>query len=143
MLAARKGFTLVEIGVIIGVMTILSAFAITAYLGMDEGRDAAMIQSAQVSLQQVISQGAARLDVAPNALPPAAVLTAVQAVTGQNTQGVTFNVTNNGSFSVTVDSTGRSATFDVRQNGDVVIRPSSLNNFAHYTVNSNGVIQKI
>jgi prepilin-type N-terminal cleavage/methylation domain-containing protein len=141
--SATKGFTLIELAMVIAVMAILSAFALVSFGNSGEKRDATMVQSAQASLQSIVSQGAVRMDTRPDQLPPNAVLMAVQAIVGQSgtgNSGVLF--TNNGSqYTMTINGSSRSATFDISSTGDV--RLIGLNNFPNYTVDKSSAIWTI
>ena len=138
--AAKRGYTLIELAVIIVVIGILATFALTSLQGSDETRDAAMVQSAQAALQSVVSQGSARQDKAPSSLDPNAVLNALKADfnSNGNNGAVQFSLSGN-TFVMTIPGKSRSATFGIGTDGDVDLM--SLSNFTDYTV-QNGVIFK-
>jgi type II secretory pathway pseudopilin PulG len=141
---AVQGISLIEIGMVIAVLAIISAFAMVSFGNTGEVRDASMVQSAQASLQSIISQGAVRMDTKPYDLDAAMVLTAIRANIGERgtvNQGVTFTSPGPHSYTMTIRGSQRSATFDVSTTGDVRLR-SPLNNFPHYQVDANGIIQK-
>ncbi len=136
-----RGYSLVELAVIILIIALFGAFAMTSLMGTDEDRDAAMVQAAQVSLQQVVSQGAARLDVNPGQLNPSAVLMAVQATVNQSgdaNNGVTFAL-DGSNYKVNISSSGRGASFNIGENGDVEC--SQALEFSKYAC-TNGIISK-
>lgn len=140
-----KGYTMVELAMIILIIGMLAAFGVVSMNGLGEQRDASMVQSAQASLQSIVSQGAARLDVTPKELRDnhsAQILLAIQSAIGQNGSnngGVTF-ANSGGTFTMTIDSSGRQASFSVSNSGDVNL--VDLKKFTVYKVD-NGVIDKI
>lgn len=136
-----RGYSLIELAVVIMMIALFGAFAMTSLMGTDEDRDAAMVQTAQVSLQQVVSQGAARLDISPNQLNPGAVLMAVQATvnqSGEANNGVTFELDGSG-YKINISSSGRGASFSIGENGDVEC--SQAIEFSKYTC-ADGIISK-
>jgi len=138
--AAKRGFTLIEMAVVIAIIAITAAFAYTSMQGTDEARDAAMVQSAQAALQSVVSQGSARTDLAPASLNQTDVLNALKASfsTQAANSAVKFSPTG-GNYMMTITGKGRTATFGIGANGDVNLL--SLSNFTDYTV-QNGIIFK-
>jgi hypothetical protein len=142
--ASTAGFNLVELTMIIFTISLLAAFAVVSFGNTSEQRDATMVQSAQASLQSIVSQGSVRMDTRPDQLPTSAVLMAVQSAVGENggnNSGVHF--TNNGGnqYTMTIDSSGRAATFDISTSGDV--RLIGLNSFPNYTVDKNNAVWTI
>lgn len=141
---ASQGISVIEVAMVIGILAIISVFAVVSFGNTSEVRDASMVQSAQASLQSIISQGAVRMDVKPYDLNEAMVLTAIRANIGERgttNRGVTFTSPGPHSYTMTIGTSQRSATFDVSTTGDVRLR-SPLNNFPHYQVDANGIIQK-
>jgi prepilin-type N-terminal cleavage/methylation domain-containing protein len=143
---ANAGYTLVEVAMVIAILALLGSFAIISFGNAGEQRDAAMIQSAQASLQSIISQGAVRMDMRPDDLAttnPAAVINAVNAVigsaNGQN-RGVTFRA-NQYPYRMTIASTGSWVEYVV-QNGDVLISQISPNLSAKGYSIQNGILVK-
>jgi hypothetical protein len=132
--AAGPGITMIEVAMVIAVLLTLAAFAFVSFGTRGESSDAGLVQSAQASLQSIVSQGALRMDTRPDRLPPDAVLIAVQSALGESggsNAGVRF--TNSGNqYVMTIDRSRRSAIFDIAANGDV--RLVGLNNFPNYTV---------
>lgn len=143
--AASSGFSMVELAIVIVLMAILSAFAIVSFGGAGEARDASMVQSAQASLQALVSQGAVRQDVRPDSLPTNAVLTAIQATVNQKAggidQGVTFSTPGTNQFTMTIKNSKRSATFRTTANGDVEL--FALNGFQNYSKDTSNAIPTI
>lgn len=142
---ASRGFTLIELAMVIAVIAILSAFALVSFGNTGETRDATMVQSAQASLQALISQGAVRMDKKPYDLDEKSVLTAIRATAGElsatKNRDVTFTSNAPKQYTMTIGSSRRSAVFEVSTTGDVKLK--ALNNFQHYQVDpSNGIIQK-
>jgi prepilin-type N-terminal cleavage/methylation domain-containing protein len=143
----NRGFTLVEVALVIAVIAILAAFALVSFSNTGETRDASMVQSSQAALQSLISQGAARMDVKPSELDANMVLTAIRANVGEkqdgsSSRGVTFTATSGATpqYTMIIASSQRSAVFEVSTTGDVKLK--TLNNFQHYQVDQNGIIQK-
>lgn len=141
----NRGFTIIEVAMVIAVIAILSAFALVSFGNTGETRDASMVQSAQASLQSLISQGAVRMDKKPYDLDEKSVLTAIKASAGDfnatQNRGVTFSSNASKQYTMTIGSSKRSAVFEVSTTGDVKLK--TLNNFQHYQVDqSNGIIQK-
>lgn len=142
---ASLGFTLIELAMVILVIAILSAFALVSFGNTGETRDASMVQSAQASLQSLISQGAVRMDKKPYELDEQSVLTAIRAsvgdISGSQNMGVTFTSNAPKQYTMTIGKSKRGATFEVTLTGDVKLK--ALNNFQHYKVDpGNGIIQK-
>ncbi|HEY9746449.1 MAG TPA: prepilin-type N-terminal cleavage/methylation domain-containing protein [Oculatellaceae cyanobacterium] len=144
--ASKQGFSLVELTMVIAIVLILAAFAVVSFGNTDEVRDASMVQSAQASLQSLISQGAVRMDKKPYDMAKEdalAILTAIQANVGEGSgkdQGVKFSLAGDRQFGMTIGDK-RGAVFEVLQSGDV--RLKSLSNFPNYMVDpNNGVIKK-
>lgn len=142
---AKSGYSLLELGLIIGVMAVLSCFALVSFGNMGEERDAKMVQAAQASLQSIVSEGAARLDMRPADFGDdqfQAVLLAAQASIGQRTgtNSSSVQLSRAGrNYTLTIASTGRQAVFSLSTSGNVdLIR---VDNFGSYTA-SNGVIKK-
>lgn len=142
--AAQRGFTLMELCMVIALIALVSAFAIISFGNTGERRDATMVQAAQANLQTIISQGAVRMDIRPDQLPSNMVLTAIQSSIGEsgaNNSGVRFTATGNNSYTMTITSSNRSATFDVSNTGDV--RLIGLNNFTSYVVDRSNAVWTI
>lgn len=141
--SVQSGFNMIELGLVMAILGILAAFAMVSFGNTGEKRDATMVQSAQASLQSIVSQGAVRMDTRPDQLSPSAVLMAVQATVGQSgssNAGVHFSNSGN-QYVMTIDNSRRSATFDIASNGDV--RLIGLNNFPNYTVDRSNAIWTI
>jgi len=140
----KRGYTMIELIIIIFVISILAAFSFASFGNSQETRDATMVQSAQAALQSVVSQGAARMDVPPSQLNSTSVLNALKASFNTNDAGtdnpVQFSVVGTNSFQMTIPKGGRSATFTIGNSGDVTL--SNLNNFTIYQV-QNCVISRI
>lgn len=138
-----RGLSLVEIIVSVLIVLALGAFAAVSLQNGAEQQDAQRVQAAQTSLQSIVSQGAARMDVEPDQLNPQAVLTAVQATVGRQSgldASTQFSRIGN-LYVVTIQPSKRSATFDIAPTGDV--RLIALNNFSNYRVNKSGVVWTI
>lgn len=130
----KGGFTLIELGVVIAVIAILATFLVVSLTGMDESRDAGMVQSVQASLQSVVTQASTRLDVPPSQLSPQNVINAVR-----------INIPNqavlDNTYRLSFPQSGRGAQFAIANNGDV--RITQLINFTSFTVNpTDGTLQK-
>ena len=139
-----KGYSITELAMILAIIAMLAAFGLVSMSGMGEQRDASMVQSAQASLQSIVSQGATRLDVSPKELRDnhsAQILLAIQSAVAETAGGgggVTF-VNSGGKFTMTITSSGRQASFIISDNGDVNVK--DLSKFSDYKVN-NGIIVK-
>src|SRR5690349_20973955 len=64
----KTAFSLLEMAIVIAILGVLSAVALTNMSSTSEARDASAVQSAQAVLQQVIAQGATRRDTSPTDL---------------------------------------------------------------------------
>jgi len=146
---AAVGFTLIELCIVICLLGILAAFGFTTWLSSDEMRDAQMVQSAQAALQQVISQGATRMDTSPSAILANTALrtNVITAVNTLNGVGPTSTATDrvmfsdaNPNFLMRITSTNRTATYRV----DPATGNVSLLTISGFTtfVQNNGVIQR-
>ena len=142
---SRRGFTLVELAITIVIIALLAAFAVLSFGNTDEQRDASMVQSAQASLQTIVTQGSARMDVTPMDLRDDysdAIKSAMQDALGESSSqnlGVVFD-TQGSDFVLTITSTGRKAFFTITNTGDVELR--DVSNFTLYDA-ENGIIKKI
>ncbi len=142
---ARRGFNAVEVAIAVIIVAVLGAFTLATLSNSDEVQDAAMVQSAQASLQSVVTQGAARMDLTPMALRDTysgSILNELKAsFRTKNTGNANVQFTPSGdSFLMNIPKAGRSATFKINNSGDVNL--TSLSNFTSYKV-FNGVISKI
>jgi prepilin-type N-terminal cleavage/methylation domain-containing protein len=143
---SRSGFTLIELAIAIAIIGLLAAFAFLSFGTAGEDRDAAMVQSSQASLQTIVSQGATRMDLSPQALRdshPQQILLAVQAAIGQTAgknADVQFSLSGT-NFVMTIPKSGRTATFTITDTGEVQLTNLSSNFTGYKPVN--GVIQKI
>ncbi len=142
-LQSARGYTLIELAVVIAVLGILTAFAVVSFGNTGERRDATMVQAAQANLQSIISQGSVRMDTRPDQLPANMVLTAIQMAVGEqgaSNQRVRFTSAGN-QYTMSLDESSRSATFDVTNTGDV--RLIGLNNFPNYVVDRTNAVWTI
>ncbi|MEB3287242.1 MAG: hypothetical protein VKJ04_07035 [Vampirovibrionales bacterium] len=139
--ASGKGFTLLELCVIFGIVAVLSAVAIGNWATTTEVRDAAAVQSGQAALQQVISQGSTRADTSPANLLASQrnnVLTAANLLMQNRRELVFSNAAPNVRLSIT--TSGRWANFSVDADGNVVLQALSAD-WTDFTVD-NGVITR-
>lgn len=139
---AERGYTLVELAVTIAILGLVSGFAIIRMDGLLESRDASAIQAAQAALQQVISQGSTRMDVAPAALDPDIVRDATQDYLMQNSgvTAVNFSTSGTNRYTLNLSSSTRSAQYQVQNDGQVDI--ISAPGFNHYSIQS-GKLEKL
>lgn len=133
----KAGFTIIEVAVVIALIAILGAVAMTAFQGMDEHRDAEMVMSVQSTLQAIVTQGATRLDIRPSEFDDnnyQAVLVATQSALGNVGDGTAesaVTLSRSGSrFTLTIPSTNRGAGFTVNNNG--VVELETADNFTSY-----------
>ncbi len=136
---------MIELAMIMIIIAMLAGFGIISWGNMAEQRDASMVQSAQASLQSIVSQGAARMDVSPQDLRDKysqQILLAIQAAVSdnQNSNSRVLFSSSGSNFTMTIQSSGRQASFAISNNGDVNL--TQLSKFTVYKVN-NGVIEKI
>lgn len=130
---------------ILAVIAILSSFAMVSFGNLGEERDAKMVQAAQASLQAIVSEGAARLDMRPADFTDdqfQAVLLAAQASIGQK-MGVSnsdVRLSRSGrNYTLSIAKSGRQAVFSVSTTGNVDL--NRVDNFGSY-IARNGIIQK-
>lgn len=138
----KAAFSLLEMAIVIAILGVLSAVALTNMSTTSEARDAGAVQSAQAVLQQVIAQGATRRDTSPTDLlsnQRANIINAANMLL-QNSQSMRFTDTSP-NFRLTIMSSGRTATYSVSNTGDVSLQPLNASQWVDYTVN-NGVITK-
>lgn len=138
---AQRGYTLIELAMIIGIMGMLAMFGVMSFGGLNEKRDAQMVETVQADLQSIVSQGMTRMDVNATQLMStysANVLTAVQAVIGQNGgNDLGITITNAGNqYTMTITKSQRTATYSVSNTGDVNLVSISPN-FTGYCVDTN------
>ncbi len=134
---ASKGFTLIEMAVAIMIVAVLATFAAFTYSDVLEAADASLVDAAQASIQAVVSQASARMDVNPTALPGNAVANAVRV----NVPDRALVTSGGGAvYNLNINNTGRGARYQVGTNGDVVL--ISLSGFSNYTISANGTIYK-
>ena len=140
--ASQRGFTLIEMAMVIAILAIVSAFAFISYNGTTETRDAAVVQSVQVTLQQVISQASGRYDINPTALDSADVVNAVEGYMIDTTGGnnIVFAATGGG-YRMSITGSGRGGNYSVNSSGDVTLDSPLIGSWEHYGV-QNGIIKK-
>lgn len=134
---ASKGFTLIEMVVIMTIIAVLATFAAFTYSDIMEAGDAALVDSAQASLQSVVSQASARMDVNPTALAGNAVANAVRMNVPERAV-----ITSGGGavYGLNITNSGRTARYQVGANGDVVL--IGLSGFSNYSISGDGTIYK-
>lgn len=144
--ASARGFTLVELAVVLVLIAIFSSFAIISFGGTSEVKDAKLVESTQASLQSVVSQGSARLDLSPAQLVEERYDDIVNALrgnlqqTGAGDDLVSFSFSGD-LFQLSLLKSGRGASYTVTNSGDV--RIANLSNFPSYTVSASGTIKKV
>ena len=141
---SAQGTTFIELAIVVAILVIMASFGMMAWTSMGEARDATMVQAAQASLQTVISQGAARMDIAPSALNGANVVTAMNSLLQRKAGAgseISFTTTGAGNYQITVTGTGRGANFTMNAtSGDITIS-ALTGNWSEYAV-QNGAIAK-
>ncbi len=140
--ASQAGFTMIEMAMVVAILAIVSAFAFISYNGTTESRDAAVVQSVQVTLQQVISQASGRYDLSPTALDTTDVVNAVNGyltnISGGN--NVVFSATGGG-YRMSIAGSGRGGNYSINNRGDVTLNSPLIGSWQHYGV-TNGIISK-
>lgn len=141
---SKPGYTIIELALVIMVLAVLAAFAVVSFGNTSETRDASMVQSAQASLQSIVSQGSVRMDVRPADLNSAAVLTAIKTTVGESNtanRGVTFTAAGR-VYTMSIPGSKRKAVFEIdAQTGDVKL--TGLTNFPNYKVDNTNAIPTI
>jgi type II secretory pathway pseudopilin PulG len=127
-----SGFTLIEVGIVLLTVGVLSSVGIIAYAGLDETRDAAMVQSVQTQLQTTVSQAVVRLDVTPDSLSKSDLVSVLK--TNLTDQAVLDNT-----LKLSLSKGKRSAAFAIAANGDVGI--SSISGFSRYQISNNNTLE--
>jgi prepilin-type N-terminal cleavage/methylation domain-containing protein len=128
-----RGFTLLELAIIIGIIGILASFAVVSFERIKEDQDALALQNGMVSYQNVVIQGSQRLDVSPSSVKPAM---AVQAIEPNNlflweptTTDVTLKVRSKATNNF---ANSRAVKFRTNQCGDVCA--VQLDGFTYYAL---------
>jgi prepilin-type N-terminal cleavage/methylation domain-containing protein len=73
----KRGFTLIELVIIMAILGIFTMFAIVAMGDADEQKDVRAFNTVQATLQSVVLQGAERTNSQPNELSAATVIAAM------------------------------------------------------------------
>jgi prepilin-type N-terminal cleavage/methylation domain-containing protein len=152
----RAGYTLIEMAITIALLGILAAVSIPNFMSMNESRDARMVESAQSTLQQVISQASNRRDVSPGCLMGSQTCCPIPAACSMNhmrpqiqaavinsidpTQGrIQFTVPSATSATMTIVSTGRTATYTIDPAGNVSLANTGLGGFTRFQALNGGI----
>jgi prepilin-type N-terminal cleavage/methylation domain-containing protein len=138
-----RGYTLIEVAIVVGLMSIIASIGLIGFRVMMESRDATMVDSVQASLQTLVAQAADRVDLTPaqlmnDATQRTRLLRALDN-TIDNTVTVAAGGANN-QIRMTIVQSNRGATYTVDASGNAVIGAGNLTGFSHYTLN-NGRIQ--
>lgn len=147
--SCQQGYTLIELVMIILIVGMIAMYGIITFGNTREQRDASMIQSAQASLQAIVSQGATRFDIRPEDLPTNsaglnAVITAINGNLGSagGQTGEVFFSAGQYPFRLNFSNSDSWATFQVQPSGDVVLVSVSANlTLKGYQI-QNGVLVK-
>lgn len=143
---ASKGFSLVELAMVMIVIAICAAVAVSSFGMNSEARDAAMVQAAQSIVQNTIAQGASRVDVSPVELlntRASNVQTAIQrAILENNGKNNGVSITLNGrTVTLTITSSQRTAVYTVQDTGNVQLTGLSPL-FTHYTIRDGDIAKQ-
>ncbi len=131
-----KGFTLIELGVVIAIVAILAAFAAVSFSGKGEREAAVMVQSVQNTLQSIVTQGSARMDVNPANLNHQAILVAASATLNQqNGSNISLAISGSNFVLRILKPQFRTATYEINNMGMVSL--NDLTNFQNYQKDSN------
>jgi prepilin-type N-terminal cleavage/methylation domain-containing protein len=132
-----RGVTLIELGIAIVIIGIFTAFAIVSFERTYEDRDGRALEAAMATYQNVVTQGATRLNVTPSGVNPAMVLQAMPPTkrllwetAGQNITVYTLAVKNQ------PKAQARSIRFRTNSCGDVCA--NRLSGFTHYLIKPGG-----
>lgn len=134
----HAGFTLIELTVIVVALLVLSAVSLIMYGDVMESGDATLVDSVQASLQSVVSQASARLDVNPTATPAANIVNVLRMEVPQR---AVVNATGTTTYRLTMTHSGRRAAYRVNANGSISL--TGLSGFTHYGIDADGSIKKL
>lgn len=128
-----RGVTLIELCVAIAILVVFVAFAVVSFERIYEDRDGGALEAAMATYQNVVTQGAARLNVVPSAVNPSMVLQALPPTKRLLWESSGQNVT---VYALTradqAKSQARSVTFRTNACGDVCA--NRLSGFTHYLI---------
>ncbi|XVJ51362.1 MAG: type II secretion system protein [Vampirovibrio sp.] len=142
----HPAYSLIEIGIALAILGLLTAFVLVSFQRTYEDRDALGLQGALLIFQNVLIEGSDRLNQSPKDVNLASVVEAIEASekiqwtppatpTPEDPEvTVKVRVTSNQSF-----DNARGVRFRVNDCGDVC--PLELFGFAYYTLKSNETIQ--
>jgi prepilin-type N-terminal cleavage/methylation domain-containing protein len=132
----QKGFTLLEISLVLGVVGILSAFAIVAYGKYLEKTDITSIKSFQSALQTTLTRAKDLEELPPLALIARDPKKLARAVNLDEDTLISYK--GNNEYLLTLNSTGRKATFRINSTGDVKLM--AMDGFTQFVLCEGGNI---
>jgi prepilin-type N-terminal cleavage/methylation domain-containing protein len=132
-----RGVSLIELAVAIVIIGIFAAFAMVSFERSYEDRDGRALESAMATYQNVVTQGASRLNVIPSGVNPAMVLQALPPTKRLLWEASGQNITVYALATKTQPkSQARSVTFRTNSCGDVCA--NRLSGFTHYLIKPGG-----
>lgn len=132
-----KGFSLVELAIVIVAIGIFAAFALANVRDIPEQSEATVIESVQRAVENTVTTAATHMDITPAGLmiQPNAMVNVITASRVNTTQGATLTVTGARTFRLSFDGSGRLANYSVNNCGEVcLIAP--LTGFQRYQLDN-------
>lgn len=111
---------------------LLIVYLVLFLLGLQETREAKMVNSVQISLQQAVSRGMTTLQLPPERIDPANIINAAR---GSFPKGVRVDR----SFAMTLPQSPRKARFTLTHDGNLEL--VSLTNFTRYHIENGRIVR--
>jgi prepilin-type N-terminal cleavage/methylation domain-containing protein len=133
---ASKGFSLIELGMVMAVLAIFATFALANVSNVQEDSDATTVEAMQSELQHTVTIAAEHLDVSPAGLlaQANALQNILNASTSDNNPNLRVTIVG-GQYQVAFNN-GRRARLRVNTCGDVCFT-GALTQFARYQIVNN------